>query len=95
MIYIKVNPDTQRVTAMAAPGFHCGAGEIAVELTEAMQGNPADYVLMDGTLVYSPEAEAPEVYEPSMEERLQAQEEQIANLQEALAMLLSGVTDDA
>ena len=70
MIYIKVNPDTQRVTAMAAPGFHCGAGEIAVELTEAMQGNPADYVLMDGTLVYSPEAEAPEVYEPSMEERL-------------------------
>lgn len=70
MIYIKVNPDTQRVTAMAAPGYHCGAGEIAVELTEAMQGNPADYVLMDGTLVYSPEAEAPEVYEPSMEERL-------------------------
>ena len=70
MIYIKVNPDTQRVTAMAAPGFHCGAGEIAVELTEAMQGSPSDYVLMDGTLVYSPEAEAPEVYEPSMEERL-------------------------
>ena len=70
MIYIKVNPDTQRVTAMAAPGFHCGAGEIAVELTEAMQGIPADYVLMDGALVYSPEAEAPEVYEPSMEERL-------------------------
>ena len=70
MIYIKVNPDTQRVTAMAAPGFHCGAGEIAVELTEAMQGSPSDYVLMDGALVYSPEAEAPEVYEPSMEERL-------------------------
>ena len=70
MIYIKVNPDTQRVTAMAAPGYHCGAGEIAVELTEAMQGIPSDYVLMDGTLVYSPEAEAPEVYEPSMEERL-------------------------
>lgn len=70
MIYIKVNPDTQRVTAMAAPGYHCGAGEIAVELTEAMQGSPSDYVLMDGTLVYSPEAEAPEVYEPSMEERL-------------------------
>lgn len=70
MIYIKVNPDTKRVTAMAAPGFHCGAGEIAVELTEAMQGNPSDYVLMDGALVYSPEAEAPEVYEPSMEERL-------------------------
>lgn len=70
MIYIKVNPDTQRVTAMAAPGYHCGAGEIAVELTEAMQGNPSDYVLMDGALVYSPEAEAPEVYEPSMEERL-------------------------
>ena len=70
MIYIKIDPNTQRVTAMAAPGFHCGAGEIAVELTEAMQGNPADYVLMDGTLVYSPEAEAPEVYEPSMEERL-------------------------
>ena len=70
MIYIKVNPDTQRVTAMAAPGYHCGAGEIAVELTEAMQGSPSDYVLMDGALVYSPEAEAPEVYEPSMEERL-------------------------
>ena len=70
MIYIKVNPDTQRVTAMAAPGYHCGAGEIAVELTEAMQGSPPDYVLMDGALVYSPEAEAPEVYEPSMEERL-------------------------
>ena len=70
MIYIKVNPDTKRVTAMAAPGYHCGAGEIAVELTEAMQGSPSDYVLMDGTLVYSPEAEAPEVYEPSMEERL-------------------------
>lgn len=70
MIYIKVNPDTQRVTAMAAPGYHCGAGEIAVELTEAMQGNPSDYVLMNGALVYSPEAEAPEVYEPSMEERL-------------------------
>lgn len=70
MIYIKVNPDTQRVTAMAAPGFHCGSGEIAVELTEAMQGSPSDYVLMDGALVYSPEAEAPEVYEPSMEERL-------------------------
>ena len=70
MIYIKIDPNTQRVTAMAAPGYHCGAGEIAVELTEAMQGNPADYVLMDGALVYSPEAEAPEVYEPSMEERL-------------------------
>ena len=70
MIYIKVNPDTQRVTAMAAPGYHCGAGEIAVELTEAMQGSPSDYVLTDGALVYSPEAEAPEVYEPSMEERL-------------------------
>ena len=70
MIYIKVNPDTKRVTAMAAPGYHCGAGEIAVELTEAMQGSPSDYVLMDGVLVYSPEAEAPEVYEPSMEERL-------------------------
>ena len=70
MIYIKVNPDTKRVTAMAAPGYHCGAGEIAVELTEAMQGSPSDYVLMDGALVYSPEAEAPEVYEPSMEERL-------------------------
>lgn len=70
MIYIKIDPNTQRVTAMAAPGFHCGAGEIAVELTEAMQGNPSDYVLMDGALVYSPEAEAPEVYEPSMEERL-------------------------
>lgn len=70
MIYIKIDPNTQRVTAMAAPGYHCGAGEIAVELTEAMQGNPADYVLIDGTLVYSPEAEAPEVYEPSMEERL-------------------------
>lgn len=70
MIYIKVNPDTNRVTAMAAPGFHCGAGEIAVELTETMHGSPSDYVLMDGALVYSPEAEAPEVYEPSMEERL-------------------------
>ena len=70
MIYIKIDPNTQRVTAMAAPGFHCGAGEIAVELTEAMQGSPSDYVLMDGALVYSPEAEAPEVYEPSMEERL-------------------------
>lgn len=70
MIYIKVNPNTQRVTAMAAPGYHCGAGEIAVELTEAMQGSPSDYVLKDGALVYSPEAEAPEVYEPSMEERL-------------------------
>ena len=70
MIYIKVNPDTKRVTAMAAPGFHCGAGEIAVELTETMQGSPSDYVLMDGALVYSPEAETPEVYEPSMEERL-------------------------
>lgn len=70
MIYIKIDPNTQRVTAMAAPGYHCGAGEIAVELTEAMQGSPSDYVLMDGALVYSPEAEAPEVYEPSMEERL-------------------------
>lgn len=70
MIYIKIDPNTQRVTAMAAPGYHCGAGEIAVELTEAMEGSPSDYVLMDGALVYSPEAEAPEVYEPSMEERL-------------------------
>ena len=70
MIYIKIDPNTQRVTAMAAPGYHCGAGEIAVELTEAMEGSPSDYVLMDGALVYSPEAEAPEAYEPSMEERL-------------------------
>lgn len=70
MIYIKIDPNTKRVTAMAAPGYHCGAGEIAVDLTEAMQGSPSDYVLMDGALVYSPEAEAPEVYEPSMEERL-------------------------
>ena len=85
MIYIKVNPDTQRVTAMAAPGYHCGAGEIAVELTEAMQGNPADYVLMDGTLVYSPEAEAPEVYAPSMEERLTLLEGALVDLANLLA----------
>ena len=85
MIYIKIDPNPQRVTAMAAPGFHCGAGEIAVELTEAMQGNPADYVLMDGTLGYTPEAEAPEVYEPSMEERLTLLEGAFVDLANLLA----------
>ena len=85
MIYIKIDPNTQRVTAMAAPGYHCGAGEIAVELTEAMQGSPSDYVLMDGALVYSPEAEAPEVYEPSMEERLTLLEGAFVDLANLLA----------
>lgn len=59
----------------------------AVLVDELPEGNVADYRYVNGEYVYDPIA----VEEPT--EPKVSQEERIAELEEALAMLLSGVTE--
>lgn len=88
MVFIKVDKNG-RLTAVANPGFHCGDGEIGVELTEEITGAAHDYVLQDGVLIYDP---LPQEEEPSdtLNDRLSVLEKENAQLKEALDLLLSG-----
>ena len=91
MVYIKVDEEN-RLTAFANQGFHCGEGEIAVELPEGFAPPVRDGVLKNGVLVYDP-LPLPEPV-PSMDDRITALEEENTYLKEALDMLLSGVTEE-
>ncbi len=91
-VYIRTD-DTGRLTAVADPGFHCGDGEIAVELPEGFASPVRDWVLKDGVLVHDP-LPLPEPV-PSVDDRIAVLEEENAHLKEALDMLLSGVTEVA
>ena len=90
MVYIKIDEEG-RLTALADPGFHCGAGEIAVELPDGFVPPARDWVLKDGALVHDP-LPLPEPV-PSIDDRIAVLEEENAHLKEALDMLLSGVTE--
>lgn len=84
MAYIQVNAEG-RLIAWAADGFRCGPGEIEAAMPEDF--NPeqlTDYVYQDGAVVYDPQpaAEVP----PSLDERM-------TDMEEALSLLLSGVTE--
>lgn len=59
----------------------------AVLVDELPEGNIADYLYKDGQYVYSPLPEEPQ---PEPE---QTTEERIAEMEEALELLLSGVTE--
>lgn len=53
MVYIKVD-DEGRLTAVAGHGFHCGEGEIAIDLPDDFAPPARDWVLKDGVLVHDP-----------------------------------------
>ena len=59
----------------------------AVKVDELPEGNVADYLHVDGEYIYDP------LPEPELPASNISQEERIAELEEALAMLLSGVTE--
>lgn len=62
------------------------AGPDAVLADELPEGNVSDWRCVDGEYVYDPLPAAEEETAPSQEQR-------IADLEEALALLLSGVTE--
>lgn len=54
MHFIKTDADG-RICACAAPGFHCGEGEIAAKLPEDFSPeNMADWRYADGQLIHDP-----------------------------------------
>lgn len=53
MAYIKTD-DTGRVTAAAYLPYHCGDGEVYVEIPRDFAEPVQDWVLEDGVLVYDP-----------------------------------------
>lgn len=91
MVYIKID-DEGRLTAAADPGFHCGDGEIAVELPEGFSSPVRDWVLKDGVIMHDPLPQPDPV--PTTDERITALEEENAHLKEALDLLLSGATGE-
>lgn len=59
MIYVKTD-DTGRLTAIADPGFHCGPGEIQIDVPrDEISGSIKNYVWRDGHLSYEPEEPEP------------------------------------
>lgn len=58
-----------------------------VLVDELPEGNAADYLYVNGAYVYDP------LPEPEPPENTPSQEERIADLEEALELLLSGVTE--
>ena len=86
MMYIKYDPDTLRLTAVAAPGYHCGEGEVSVELPEDFASESiADWKYDDGKLVYDPLPVEP-VEEPvSDSERIAALEKKVGEQAALLA----------
>ena len=83
----------QIVLNLADDGRIQGAGvyavipEGAIVVDSIPEGNLADYLYIDGQFVHDP---LPVVEEP---ENLPSDAERIAELEEALALLLSGVTE--
>ena len=59
----------------------------AVLVDELPEGNVADYFYADGVYVYDP------LPKPTLQENNPTPEQRIAELEEALALLLSGVTE--
>lgn len=86
MAFIKTD-DTNRITA-ASVVYHCGDGEIEVEIPEEIDFERIhEYLYADGVFVHEP---LPVPEEPKT---MPTQEERITELEEALALLLSGVTE--
>ena len=63
------------------------APDDAVLVEELPEGDISDYLYLEGELVYDPRPE------PELPEAQPTPEERIAELEEALALLLSGVTE--
>lgn len=83
MAYIKIDSEN-RITA-ASYDFHCGEDEIEVDIPEEISLHDIhNYLYVEGEFVHSP---LPEPEEPV------TNEERIAELEAALEMLLSGVTE--
>lgn len=91
MVYIMTDMDG-RLTAMAAPGYHCGEGEIAVELPDDFDLPLRDWVYAGGMIVHDPLPE--DAPGESMDERMEALEAENEQLKEALDLLLSGATEE-
>lgn len=66
--------------------FACYAGPGAVLVDTLPEGNVSDWRCVDGEYVYDP-------VPVQAEEAVPTQEQRIADLEEALALLLSGVTE--
>ena len=67
MAYIKTEPDGR--IASASINFHCGEGEIELDLPEGITiGNITEYRYVDGEWIYDPEPEPePEPPKPAAE----------------------------
>lgn len=91
MLYIKTD-EQGRLTAVAAPGFHCGEGETLAELPDDFAPPLRDWVYAGGMIVHDPLPED----DPgmSMDERVEALEAENEQLKEALDLLLSGATEE-
>lgn len=86
MAYIKIDSEN-RITA-ASYDYHCGEGEIEVEIPEEISlYDIHNYLYVDGEYVFDPLPEPEEPEEPV------TNEERIAELEAALDLLLSGVTE--
>lgn len=84
MVYIKTD-EAGRLTALADPGFHCGEGEIAVELPDDFDTEHiSDWKLVEDSLVYDPLPVKPAEEPTDESERINALEKKV---EEQAAML--------
>lgn len=94
MSYIMVD-ENSRLTAWAAPGFHCGTQEFEAEMPESFEpGKLRDYVYRNGMVMYDPLPDVQPEVGASTEERLAVLEEENRYLKETLELILNGETDE-
>lgn len=83
MSYIKIDKENRIIAA--SHDFHCGDGEVEADIPEEITLRDIhNYLYVEGEFVHSP---LPEQEEPL------SSEERIAELEAALELLLSGVTE--
>ena len=89
MYALNINKETGRILSATYPQYATADAVIVDELPE---GDITDYIYVDGVYGYDPlpKSEAAETAEVS--EELPSHEERITELEEALELILSGVT---